>query len=125
MSSALLWECVRGNHAYLRRGQAKATFSAEPGNLTHMHNFKYSGLAAKKTAGLTVELKGKKEQITFTRKASHKKAAKPNKLFDSVGVTKNPANARKFLIRSLCIYRPDLLQETLAKYSKVKKAIKM
>ena len=79
MSSALLWECVRDNHAYLRRGQGRALLSAEPGNLANIHNFKYSGLAAKKTAGLTVELNGKKEQITFTRKTSPKKESKPSK----------------------------------------------
>lgn len=125
MSSALLWECVRGNHAYLRRGHGQFTLSAEPGNLANIHNFKYSGLAAKKTAGLNVEVRGKKEQITFTRKASQKNATKPNKLFNSVGVTKNQPNARKFLIRSLSIYRPDLLQVALVKYNKIKRAIRM
>jgi len=125
MSSALLWECVRDNHAYLRRGQGCALLSAEPGNLANIHNFKYSGLAAKKTAGLTVELNGKKEQITFTRKASPKKESNPSKLFNSVGVTKDQSKARKFLIRSLSIYRPDLLQVALYKYNKIKRAVRM
>jgi hypothetical protein len=125
MSSALLWECVRGGNSYLRRGQGPVTLSAEPGNLTHIHNFKYSGLAAKKAAGLTVEIKGKKEQISFTRKASHKNESKPNKLFDTVGLTKNESQARKFLVRSLALYRPDLLPIALVKYTKIKRAVKM
>lgn len=125
MSSALLWECVRGNNSFLRRGQSPVAFSAEPGNLTHIHNYKFSGLAAKKTAGLNVDIKGKKEQISFTRKAPHKKESKPNKLFDTVGLTKNQKQARKFLIRSLALYRPDLLQLALTKYNKIKSAVKM
>jgi len=125
MSAALLWECVRGNNAFIRRGQSPVTFSAEPGNLTHIHNFKFSGLAAKKTVGLTVELSGKREQVTLTRKAVPKNASKPNKVFDACGVTKNQSKARKFLIRSISLYRPDLLKTALAKYSKIKGAVRM
>lgn len=46
MSSALVWELVKNNNSFLRKGkQPNASFSAEPGNLFNKSSYKYSGRA--------------------------------------------------------------------------------
>ena len=59
-SSELVWQCIKGNNAFLRKGskgRADAIFSAEPGNLYNKHSYKFSGAArssrlARRGAGL-------------------------------------------------------------------------
>lgn len=45
MSSTLVWQIVRGNNAFMRKGITgnKPVFSAEAGNLTNCHSYKASG----------------------------------------------------------------------------------
>ena len=42
-SSQLLWQLVKGNHAFLHKGLHGAQFSSEPGNLYNINSYKYSG----------------------------------------------------------------------------------
>jgi hypothetical protein len=67
--SALVWEVVKKNNAFIRKGRTAtgAIFSAEAGNLTNQHSYKASGLANGKTIDIQagnkavlVTLKGKK-----------------------------------------------------------------
>ncbi len=39
----LLWECIKGHNAFIRKGLNGAIFSAEPGNLYNKHSYKFSG----------------------------------------------------------------------------------
>ena len=47
MSAEVVWQCIKKNNAFLRKGSAgrhDAIFSAEPGNLYARHSFKHSGV---------------------------------------------------------------------------------
>ena len=62
MSSALIWELVKNNNAFLvKRGRNARTgavqFSAEKDNLLNVNSAKYSGFANEKTVGVTSDLK--------------------------------------------------------------------
>merc|ERR1711908_58210 len=52
-SPELIWQCVKGGNSFMRKGLNGTILSAEPGNLTSKHSFKYSGLANAKSVGLT------------------------------------------------------------------------
>lgn len=43
MSAPLVWEIVKGNNSFLRKGLNGACFSAEAGNLYSKNSYKYSG----------------------------------------------------------------------------------
>jgi large subunit ribosomal protein L28e len=43
MSSALVWQIVRSNNCFTRKGMQGELFSAEKGNLYNKHSYKYSG----------------------------------------------------------------------------------
>lgn len=43
MSGQLVWECVKKNNSFLRKGLHGVCFSAEAGNLYNSHSYKYSG----------------------------------------------------------------------------------
>eukprot|EP00955_Chlamydomonas_euryale_P109525 365940-Chlamydomonas_euryale.AAC.31 len=43
MSSALLWQVIRGGTCFTRRGLHGESFSSEAGNLKNKHCYKYSG----------------------------------------------------------------------------------
>jgi hypothetical protein len=122
--SALIWQCVRDNHAYLKKGHGPKVLSAEPGNLTSIHNNKFSGLSGRKVAGLSVVTKGKKQQITLSTKLFSDKAACPKKLFNATGVSKNSKKASNCISKRLGLYRPDLVSAATAKYQKIKQSLR-
>ena len=122
--SALIWQCVRDNHAFLKKGHGPKTLSAEAGNMTNIHNNKFSGIAGTKTAGLTVVVKGKKQQITLTQKTVTGKASCPKKVFIQSGVSKNSAKAANSISKNLGLYRPDLVSAATTKYQKIKRSLR-
>ena len=122
--SALIWQCVRDNHAFLKKGQSPKLFSAEPGNMTNIHNNKFSGLSGKKVAGMTIVKKTKKQQITMFVKNSTGKAACPNKAFTLTGVSKCSRKAANCISKQLSVYRPDLVSAATAKYQKIKRTFR-
>ncbi len=61
MSSALLWQLVKDNNAFLvKRGRTHRAgavqFSSEPGNLLNVNTAKYSGLSATVSAHVGADL---------------------------------------------------------------------
>jgi hypothetical protein len=122
--SALIWQCIRDNHAFLKKGHGPKTLSAEAGNMTHIHNNKFSGLSGRKVAGLSIVTKGKKQQITLTAKVATGKAACPAKLLNQSGVSKNTKKATNAISKNLGLYRPDLVSAATAKYQKIRRALK-
>ena len=52
MSAALVWECVKNSHAFVRKGINGVVFSAEAGNLYNKNSFKYSGSALQRGKGV-------------------------------------------------------------------------
>lgn len=43
MSSQLVWQIVKKNNSFIRKGLNGELFSAEKGNLTNKHSYKFSG----------------------------------------------------------------------------------
>jgi hypothetical protein len=122
--SALIWQCVRNNHAYLKKGHGPKTFSAEPGNMTNIHNNKFSGLSGKNVAGMTVVTKGGKSKIQLVKKTTSGKAACPNKAFIITGVSKCSRKAANSIAKNLSVYRPDLVSAATAKYQKIRRSLR-
>ena len=122
--SALIWQCVRDDHAFLKKGHGPKTLSAEPANMTAIHNNKFSGLAGAKVAGMTVVVKGKKESIRLIAKNATGKAACPKKVFNHTGVSKNSKKAQNSISKNLGLYRPDLVSAATAKYQKIKRSLR-
>lgn len=118
--SALLWECVRHNHAYLKKGHGPKALSAEEGNMTGIHNCKFSGFSGRRVAGLSVITRGKKQTITLNTATPSDKAACPKKMFNKTGVSKNAKKATACFTRKLALYRPDLVAAASARYEKIK-----
>lgn len=61
MSSALIWQLVKNNNAFLvKRGRTTRAgavqFSSEPGNLLNVNSYKYSGLATESSVGISADL---------------------------------------------------------------------
>merc|ERR1719316_1450266 len=65
----LIWQCIRGNNSFMRKAPVgiKGRLSAEPGNLTGQHSFKYSGVANTEPVGIQCDKNGKKENIMLTK----------------------------------------------------------
>ena len=53
MSADLQWLLVKNSNAFLVKRKG-VQFSSEPGNLNNTNSFKFSGLANKKTVGVSV-----------------------------------------------------------------------
>lgn len=122
--SALIWQCVRDNNAFLKKGHGPKLFSSEPGNMTSIHNNKFSGLSGKKVAGMNIVKKEKTQKITFSVKNHTGKAACPNKAFTVTGVSKCSRKAANCISKQLSVYRPDLVSAATAKYQKIKRTFR-
>ena len=123
--SDLIWQCVRDNHAYLKKGRGPKTLSAEPGNMTNVHNNKFSGLSGKKVATMNIVTKGNKQEITLSKKTTVSKTrTMPSKLFYASSVSKNSKKATASLSKTLGVYRPDLVAAATDKYQKIKRTLR-
>jgi hypothetical protein len=122
--SALLWQCVRNNNAFLKKGHGPVILTAEPSNMTGVHNNKFSGLAGKNVAGVTVVKKGNKQQIAMFVKTNSGRAACPGKAFTQVGVSKCAKKGTNCITKQLAVYRPDLVSAANAKYQKIKRTFR-
>jgi hypothetical protein len=123
--SALIWECVRHNNAFLKKGHGPKTLTSEPSNVTGIHNQKFSGLAGQKVAGLVAVTKGKKQSIRMLTKLTTGKSACPKSAVLSTGVSKCAKKGVEAITKSLCTYRPDLVSAATAKYQKIKRSFRL
>ncbi|CEI88670.1 Putative Ribosomal protein L28e [Rhizopus microsporus] len=99
MSAELVWAIVKNNNSFLVK-RDNAQFSSEPGNLTNLNSFKYSGIA---------NYKAKKEQL-------------PAKSTNTVVIAKTRRQTAKSvanLIARANKYRPDLRAAALARASAI------
>eukprot|EP00427_Karlodinium_veneficum_P017341 CAMPEP_0169137736 /NCGR_PEP_ID=MMETSP1015-20121227/41726_1 /TAXON_ID=342587 /ORGANISM="Karlodinium micrum, Strain CCMP2283" /LENGTH=118 /DNA_ID=CAMNT_0009202657 /DNA_START=148 /DNA_END=504 /DNA_ORIENTATION=- len=101
--------------------------TAEPGNLTAMNSYKFSGLASASVLNVSSETKGKKESIVLTTR--HKKgsrASRPGSMLLETGVNKNEKKGLAALdkVMEAGFYRRDLVDLAKVKYGKIKKSFK-
>merc|ERR1712129_202833 len=124
VASELLWECVKKNNAFLRKGKNCPTLSAEPGNLMGLHKASYSGLSNAKTFDVKSIVDGKKTSIALVTKG--KKTMKPDNMFNSMGVSKCVKKGMEALDKNIDskFYRRDLLNAAKLKYKKVRVSFK-
>lgn len=124
-SSDLLWSILRNGHSFLVKRDG-VTLSAEPGNLTNQHSFKFSGLANKRVVSVeasTATKKGKDGKEKTRRNLSlvlRKSARKP--AFTAVsglnsGVVKGQSRDAQNIRRLVKQYkRADLASYAVARY---------
>lgn len=125
----LIWQCIRGNNSFMRKAPVgiKGRMSADPGNLTGKHSFKYSGVANTEPVGMECVKVGKKENIMLTKgryKLEHQ--FHPEKRTFQTGISKCAKRGLEALDKQLGkkLYRRDLLSDAKEKYLKVKKSLK-
>ncbi|RUP46852.1 ribosomal protein L28e [Jimgerdemannia flammicorona] len=118
MSADLVWSLVKNNNAYLVK-RPGVQFSSEPGNLTNLNTFKYSGLANNKTVGVVPAVSGKGiELITKKQKLSaHNVNKRVNKITIAKGSRRTALSVANIVARNG--YRPDLRQASIAALARV------
>merc|ERR1712108_83943 len=84
-SPDLVWQLVRNHNSFMVKRNG-VVLSSEPNNVANVHSFKFSGLAARQTLGLSQTDKG----VSFTTR-SRKNQNKPNKSFNSVSLNRDLA----------------------------------
>mmetsp|Transcript_117005 Transcript_117005/g.331517 ORF Transcript_117005/g.331517 Transcript_117005/m.331517 type:complete len:142 (+) Transcript_117005:69-494(+) len=126
-SPQLIWECVKDTHCFMRKNKRMPVMTTEPGNLTGLHAFKYSGLANKQTFGLSPVIKKKKESIIMTQNtAKASRARRPLSMSIETGVNKCEKKGLAQLQSAMLgkYYRRDLLELAERKYKKIKTSFK-
>merc|ERR1719356_734575 len=102
---ALIWECVRQQNSFIRRNphvKGVKPLSAEKGNLSGLHSFKYSGLANRNVLNVSTKKTGMKETIVMT--TSNKKTGKllrPGRRRIETGLKKSAAKGKAKIDRML------------------------
>mmetsp|Transcript_116573 Transcript_116573/g.182189 ORF Transcript_116573/g.182189 Transcript_116573/m.182189 type:complete len:142 (+) Transcript_116573:66-491(+) len=123
----LIWMCVKKNSSFLRKSANMPVMTAEPGNLTGVNSYKFSGLASAQAFNLSSSIKGKKESIVLTTR--HKKgsrASRPGSMLLETGINKNDKKGLAALdkVMDAGFYRRDLMDLAKTKYGKIKKSFK-
>ncbi|KAI9317731.1 ribosomal protein L28e [Dichotomocladium elegans] len=115
MSADLVWSLVKNNNAFLVK-RSNVQFSSEPGNLTNLNSFKYSGLANAKTVDIASAPRG--VRVT-TQKV--KKANSPAKAKNTTVIAKSRRVTAKSVANLIARsgYRPDLRKAALARASAI------
>ncbi|CAG8727680.1 10804_t:CDS:2, partial [Acaulospora morrowiae] len=107
MSADLIWAIVRDNNSFLvKRNGAQFTF--EPNNLTNLNSFKYSGLANKKTIGISSAPDNR--GVVVTSKKNNVASFRPTKTVHKVALSKGVRKSAKSFtnLYTRAGYRPDL-----------------
>ncbi|CAE8589256.1 unnamed protein product [Polarella glacialis] len=126
-SADLLWHCVKKNSSFIRKSVNMPVMTAEPGNLTGLNSFRFSGLANKKVVGLDAKLSGKKESIILTTKSKKtSRSYRPRGILLETGIKKGPKKGLAQLkkVMEAGFYRQDLMSLALTKYTKIKQSFK-
>uniref|UniRef100_A0A182PVV8 Large ribosomal subunit protein eL28 n=1 Tax=Anopheles epiroticus TaxID=199890 RepID=A0A182PVV8_9DIPT len=117
-SSHLNWLIIRDHHAYLmKQKNIRKPFSTEPGNLTNLSSYRYSGLVHNKTVTITP---AEKKGINFVYRRV-KKANQPAKAPVKVTLKQGPRRTLKKIsnIMKATRYRADLRQAALRRASAI------
>ncbi|KAH9947085.1 ribosomal L28e/Mak16 [Amylocystis lapponica] len=117
MSNDLAWLLLRKNNSFIvKRVEEGPVFSKEPGNLTNLHSFKYSGLANTKV----IEVKDTESGVQLV---TRKKTSSPTAVHAAVATTTirpRSGSRRAFGVTAKLAkrgYRPDLRAAAVARVS--------
>ncbi|EMD32586.1 hypothetical protein CERSUDRAFT_143604 [Gelatoporia subvermispora B] len=119
MSGDLQWLLLRKQNAFIvKRVPEGPVFSREPGNLTNLHSFKYSGLANPKA--IDVREKEGAIQITTLKKGASVHAVKAARATTTVRARSGPRRALGVAAKiSKRGYRADLRTALLGRVSRI------
>ena len=126
MSADLQWLLVRNNSSFLVKKNG-AQFTSEPNNLTNLNSYKFSGLANKKTVGVSVNA-GKIEVALKKTKGDQRR---PASSYARNQLNKHMSNKTCKAAESLNAltagqhYRPDLAKHAVARYHALYKSLKV
>jgi len=119
-SPDLVWLLVRHNTSFLIRRDG-AAFTTEPHNLRNENSQRYSGLAHRRTVGLSGGAGG----VTLTLKSQKAKYTnRPAKTYNHVHLSKNFRRGAKVITKEVEQYRPDLKKAALARWTKIHSSLK-
>eukprot|EP00349_Pseudokeronopsis_sp_Brazil_P004292 CAMPEP_0202957788 /NCGR_PEP_ID=MMETSP1396-20130829/2175_1 /ASSEMBLY_ACC=CAM_ASM_000872 /TAXON_ID= /ORGANISM="Pseudokeronopsis sp., Strain Brazil" /LENGTH=140 /DNA_ID=CAMNT_0049675471 /DNA_START=36 /DNA_END=458 /DNA_ORIENTATION=- len=118
MSSALIWQLVKNNNAFLvKRGRSNRAgavqFSSEPGNVLNVNSFKYSGLANASSVHVSSDL--------GLSVKDGKNANKPKSAVSNESLTLHAGKSGKRVVAAASV-RPDLSKVAKLRFNKVAKA---
>ncbi|KAI1790999.1 ribosomal protein L28e [Ganoderma leucocontextum] len=119
MSSDLQWLLLRKNNSFIvKRLVEGPILSKEPGNLTNIHSFKYSGLANEKAIAIADTESGVK--LTVRKKGAAPNAVRP--AFATSTIRSRSGGRRAAGITAKLAkrgYRPDLRAAALTRVSAI------
>mmetsp|Transcript_23602 Transcript_23602/g.36453 ORF Transcript_23602/g.36453 Transcript_23602/m.36453 type:complete len:149 (+) Transcript_23602:516-962(+) len=124
ISDSLAWELTKKNTSFMRKvnGRTKRSgsvkFSVEKGNAKNLSLFKYSGLANSKAIDVVFTDGNGAALVT---KTASKAATQPSKAIVSTPINKHFRRTEKNIKNQAAgtYYRADLVDDVLAKYTKV------
>uniref|UniRef100_A0A7S0WY90 Ribosomal eL28/Mak16 domain-containing protein n=1 Tax=Chlamydomonas leiostraca TaxID=1034604 RepID=A0A7S0WY90_9CHLO len=122
MSSALVWQIVKGNHAFVRKGLNGVVFSAEAGNVYNKNSYKCSGLANTNHVDISVDAKA--DAVKFGL-GSRKNAQKPKKNTARFTVKQNARRALQSVGKQVASFRPDLKKGAVARMAAIQKSLRV
>lgn len=114
-SADLVWELVRGNNAFLKKGLNGTVFSAERGNLRNASTRRSSGLA---NYGKTIDVAVAGDFVEIARPVK-----KTGKLAPVVVKKTNPARINRAAKAAARAVRPEIEQDAAVRASAVAKVI--
>jgi large subunit ribosomal protein L28e len=123
----LIWMCVKKNSSFIRKSPNMPVMTAEPGNLTGLNSYKFSGLASAQVLNVASVKTGSKESIILTtRNKKASRSARPARLYVENGINKQAKKGLQALdkVMDAGYYRRDLLDLAKIKYAKIKKSFK-
>ena len=120
-SSDLVWLLVRNNTSFLVKRDG-AVFTTEPNNLRNENSLRFSGLAQRRTLGLTAAAGGGVKLTVKSTKAKY--AHRPAQGYHDVHLSKNFKRGAKTIAKEVDQYRPDLKKAALARWTKIHSSLK-
>ena len=110
LSPDLIWACINKHNSFIVRKNG-VTFSREPGNLTNVHSYEFSGLA-NRTA---VDIQPAKEKgAVLSLKTRY--GRRPARSWSRVDLKRDFRRGARSIRRSLRGYRRDLTRAALGRW---------
>lgn len=121
-SSELVWQLIRGNNSFLKKGLNNTFFSAEPGNLTSKHSYKFSGIANSANVDLTTD----KDNAIVLKKGKSSFKSKKGRSKKAITVFKKDSRrVMKGVTKEVSGYRSDLADVAIKRVSALAKSARV
>ena len=113
---------IRGNNSFLKKGLNNTFFSAEPGNLTSKHSYKFSGIANSANVDLTTD----KDNAIVLKKGKSSFKSKKGRSKKAITVFKKDSRrVMKGVTKEVSGYRSDLADVAIKRVSALAKSARV